>query len=339
MPDFRHLATTLRRLLAPLLLLAVLPAGAAGMTLKIATLAPDGTSWMRAMRASAEEVSQRTEGRVKLRFYPGGIMGNDQSVLRKIRAGQLHGGAITGTGLASIDPDSQVYGLPFTFRSYEEVDYVRERMDPLVIDGLKRSGYVSYGISEAGFAYLMSNRPIREIDDLKGRKVWAPEGDKISIRAFQSVGVSPIQLPLTDVLTGLQTGLIDTVGNTPTGAIALQWHTRVKYRADLPLLYTYGGLLIRDKALKRLSEPDRQVLQESIEQAIGKINTQIRNDNQEARKALAQQGIELVAPSDTEMDQWQESVVSATNQLAAEGVFSKQRLDLLRRTLREYRSR
>lgn len=339
MSNSRYLLAVLRPLLAALLVLTALPARADGVTLKIATLAPDGTSWMQAMRAGAEEISQRTEGRVKLRFYPGGIMGNDQSVLRKIRAGQLQGGAITGTGLASIEPDGQVYGLPFTFRSYEEVDYVRQRLDPLEIEGLRRKGYISYGISEAGFAYLMSTQPIREIGDLKGRKVWAPEGDQISIRAFQAVGVSPIQLPLTDVLTGLQTGLIDTVGNTPTGAIALQWHTRVKYLADLPLLYTYGSLLLQDKALKRVSEPDRQVLQESLEKAITKINAQIRKDNQEARKALAQQGIELVTPSDTQMDQWQESVVEATDQLAAEGVFSKERLELLRKTLREYRSR
>lgn len=339
MPDFSHMFAALRCLLAALFLLAALPAGAAGVTLKIATLAPDGTSWMQAMRTSAEEVSQGTDGRVKLRFYPGGIMGNDQSVLRKIRAGQLHGGAITGTGLASIEPDGQVYGLPFTFRSYDEVDYLRQRIDPLLIEDLKRKGYISYGISEAGFAYLMSNRPIREIGDLKDHKVWAPEGDKISVRAFQAVGISPIQLPLTDVLTGLQTGLIDTVGNTPTGAIALQWHTRVKYLTDLPLLYTYGSLLIQEKALKRLSEADRQILQEAIEKAVSKINAQIRKDNQEAMKALAQQGIELVTPSDTQMDQWQESVVEATDQLAAEGVFSKERLELLRKTLREYRAR
>jgi TRAP-type C4-dicarboxylate transport system substrate-binding protein len=333
------LFSALRHPLTALLLLAALPAGAAGLTLKIATLAPDGTSWMQAMRASAEEVRERTDGRVRLRFYPGGIMGNDQSMLRKIRAGQLHGGAITGTGLASIDPDSQVYGLPFAFRSYDEVDYVRERIDPLVIEGLRRNGYVSYGISEGGFAYLMSNRPIHEIGDLEERKVWAPEGDKISIRAFQSVGISPIQLPLTDVLTGLQTGLIDTVANTPTGAIALQWHTRVKYLTDLPLLYTYGSLLIHEDALKSLSAPDHEILQASIKDALAKIDADIRRDNREARRALVEQGIELIAPSDTEMDQWQRSVVSATDQLAAEGVFSKQRLELLRSTLREYRSR
>lgn len=339
MPDFRHVIHALGHLLAASLLLATFPAAATAVTLKIATLAPDGTSWMQAMRASAEDVSQRTEGRVKLRFYPGGIMGNDQSVLRKIRVGQLHGGAITGTGLASIEPDGQAYGLPFTFRSYDEVDYVRQRIDPLLIEALKRNGYISYGISEGGFAYLMSNRPIREIGDLKDRKVWVPEGDQISIRGFQAVGVSPIQLPLTDVLTGLQTGLIDTVANTPTGAIALQWHTRVKYLTDLPLLYTYGSLLIQERALQRLSEPDRRILKESIEQALAKINAQIRKDNQQAREALAQQGISFVLPSDKEMDQWQQAVVSATDQLAAEGVFSKQRLELLRTTLREYRSR
>ena len=116
------------------------------MTLKIATLAPDGSSWMQAMRDGAAEVDRLTEGRVKLRFYPGGVMGNENSVLRKIRVGQLQGGALTGGGLASLYPDSQIYSLPFLFLSYAEVAYVRERVDPILLEGLSSQWLRQYGI-------------------------------------------------------------------------------------------------------------------------------------------------------------------------------------------------
>src|SRR5512139_2770804 len=126
---------------------------AQAVVFKIATIAPDGTHWMEEMRKGADEIEKQTQGRVQFRFYPGGVMGDDNTVLRKIRIGQLQGGAITGGGLSEIYPDTQIYSIPFTFSSYAEVDYVRKRVDPLLIAGLKEKGFISFGISEGGFAY------------------------------------------------------------------------------------------------------------------------------------------------------------------------------------------
>ena len=149
------------RIMSTLLLLLLLsPSSQAATTLKIATLAPDGTNWMKQMRAAAKQIKQQTEGRVKIRFYPGGVMGNDNSVLRKIRIGQLHGGALTGGGLSIIYKDAHLYTLPFQFRNLEEVDAVRQIMDPQILEGIKKQGYISFGLSEGGFAYLLSNSPV-----------------------------------------------------------------------------------------------------------------------------------------------------------------------------------
>ncbi len=292
-----------------LCLLLILPtAQLSATTLKIATLAPDGTSWMKLMRAGAAEVEKRTSGRVKLRFYPGGVMGNDNSVLRKIRVGQLHGGAITAGGLAAIYSDIQVYSLPFLFRSFEEVDYVRERIDPLLIDGLQQAGFISYGISEGGFAYLMSHLPLDSVATLRKQKIWSPEGDRISLAAFRSIDVSPVPLPLTDVLTGLQTGLIDTVGSSPIGAIALQWHTRIKHIADIPLIYLYGTLVISEKSVNRLTPGDRLILKEVMEKQFQLINQQNRADNLGARQALQSQGIIFHQPMNGNRESWQQLI-------------------------------
>ena len=115
-----------RPVLAGILVSFFLTGWTQAATIKIATLAPDGSFWMKEVRRGADEIAERTGGRVQIRLYPGGTMGNDQAVLRKMRIGQLQGGMVVGMTLAGISPELQVYGLPLMFRSYEEVDHVRE---------------------------------------------------------------------------------------------------------------------------------------------------------------------------------------------------------------------
>ena len=321
------------------LLLLTTPLSTLATTLKIATLAPDGTRWMQMMRAGAAEVEARTEGRVKLRFYPGGVMGNDNSVLRKIRVGQLHGAALTAGGLAGVYPDIQLYSLPFLFRSFSEVDAIRTKLDPLLIEGLRNEGFISYGISESGFAYLMSQLPLDSVQALQQRKIWTPEGDQISLNAFQAIGISPVPLPLTDVLTGLQTGLIDTVASSPVGAIALQWHTRIRHVADLPLTYLYGTLVIREKALHPISANDRNTLKAVMADYTRQINHQNRDDNRQARQAMQQQGINFSDPFEQNRDSWQQLIKRVEQKLKRENQLTPeliarlyQALDQLRQT-------
>ncbi len=245
-------------------LILLLPAPLPAATLKIATLSPDGTSWMRSMRAAGKEISKRSDGRVKLRFYPGGVMGNDKSVMRKIRVGQLQGGAVTPGALDAVDKDLQVYSIPFLFRDLKEVDHVRRKMDARLMKDLEGKGFVGFGFAEGGFAYMMSRQPVKTVNDLKARKVWSPEGDRIVLTALESLGIAPVSLPIPDVLTALQTGLVDTIASPAVAAIALQWHTKVKYLTEVPLLYTYGLLVISDKAFGKLSEEDQELVREVL---------------------------------------------------------------------------
>jgi TRAP-type C4-dicarboxylate transport system substrate-binding protein len=321
------------------LLLISLSPQLGAVTLKIATLAPDGSSWMQAMREGAKEVESLTKGRLRLRFYPGGVMGNDKSVLRKIRIGQLQGGALAGGGLATIYPDSQIYSLPLLFRSDAEVAHIRKRMDPIFIEGLRRKGYVCLGFGGGGFAYLMSQVPLTRVEQVKQQKVWVPEGDEISRRAMQALGVSPIQLPITDVLTGLQTGLIDTIATSPAGAIGLQWHTRVRYLTDTPLLYLFGTLVIQEKAFARLEKDDQQHLTQVMMRVFERISAQNQQDNAEARQALMGQGIRFVQPEAEDMRAWRQLVDRAVDEMAAQGVYSEAVLKQVRADLEAFRKR
>ena len=320
-----------------LFMLLVITTSVQAQTFKIATIFPDGTSWMNTARAGAKEIAERTEGRVKFQFYPGGVMGNDATVLRKIRIGQLQGGALTGGGVADIYPDSQVYSIPFAFNSEAEVDYVRQHMDRLILDGLKKKGFISFGLSGGGFAYLMSSNRIASIDDLKQQKVWTPQGDLISRTAFEAMGVSPIPLPLVDVLTGLQTGLINAIGSSPMGAIALQWHTRVKYLADVPLIYLYATLVVKRQAFEKLSATDQKIVEEVMGRTFQKISEQNRVDNIAARTALKKQGIVFIMPEASQRRAWHDKVAEAMTRLAKQGEFSGAMLQTLRKYLHDYR--
>jgi TRAP-type C4-dicarboxylate transport system substrate-binding protein len=326
------------KLMLVTLVLVVAPLSAVdAMTLKIATISPDGTAWMIKMRAGAAEVKQRTNGRVQFKFYPGGIMGNDQSVLRKVHVGQLHGGAVASGSLAEVYPDSQIYGFPLLFRSLEEVDHVRRRFDPLIVKGLEEHGFVSFGLAEGGFAYIMCQRRLESVRDLKSSKVWIPSGDVISQTVFQVAGVSPIPLPVSDVLTSLQTGLIDTITTPPIVTIALQWHTRVKYLTDAPLSYVSALLIIDRKAFKQLTTDDQAVVREVMGRVFREIDAGNRRDNINAKEALRKQGIVFVTPDPAQLAEWQRIADTARAQLVAHGVYSKDILRALQNHLDAYR--
>lgn len=315
-------------------------AGAAhGRTLKIATLAPEGTAWMQELRKGAEEVAAATQGRVEIKFYPGGVMGNDKTVLRKIRAGQLQGGAFTGGSLNEVYTDSAIYGMPFLFRSYAEVDYVRERMDPFLQAELEKAGMVALGISEGGFAYLLSDVAVRKVDDVKGKKVWVPEGDVVSQVALEVAGVAPVPLPLADVYTGLQTKLVDTVATTPAGAIAFQWHTKVKYFTDVPLLYLVGVVAVDKGALEKLGPEDQAAVKDRMGAALARLDTLNREGNRSARDALQKQGITSVGPeSPAELARWRGIAEEALRRLREQGAYSPAVLGRIQEHLKAYRA-
>lgn len=324
-------------ILTILIFCSLVSTGSYALTLKIATLAPAGTNWMKQMKKGASEIKEKTSGRVKIKFYPGGVMGNDQSVHRKIRINQLQGGAFSSSGLAQFDNSIQALSLPMMFKSFEEVDYVRARIDERIKQHVADNGFIILGISEGGFARILSTNNISDMEDIRNSKVWIPEGDTLVEQTFQTMGITPIPLPIADVFTGLQTGLIETIASTSTGAIAFQWHSKITHMVDIPVLYVIGILAVNQKSFNRIKPDDQKVVIEVMNRIfaeMGKIN---RQDNINATSALKTQGIEVFRPGEDEIRKWQKFSDDSVQNMITQGTVDKAIVDEILKLLTEFR--
>ena len=297
-------------------------------TYKIATISPDGLSWMKKLRAGSKEIEKKTDGRVKIKIYPGGVQGDDETVLRKMRIGQLHGGAVAAGSLTRFYPDLQIYNLPMQFRSYEEVDLIRQEMDGMIAGGLEDNGIVTFAFTETGFAYLLTQKPVSSVDELSDLKAWIPDGDPIAAELVRAFNVSPIPLNITDVLAGLQTGLINAVVVPPSVALALQWHNHVKYMTDLPLLYIYSTLAMDKKSFNRISAADQMIVRLVMDRLFTEVGAETRIDNAKALQAMKTIGIKPVEVTAEQLPAWQAVADASVKHLVASGEISPESVQL-----------
>ncbi len=262
--------------------------------IKFATVAPEGSTWMKHMRALDKEVMEKSGGRLGFRIYAGGVAGDELDVLKKIRIGQIHCAAFTGVGFGHILPMVRVLDLPFLFRNDEEVDLVHRKLRPFFAEQFRKKGFELLGWAEVGNVNLFSKQPIREVKDLSGLKVWTWSGDPIAKETFVAMGINPIPLAITDVTTALSTGMIDTVYAPPLGALALQWQTSLKYMMALPLVHSTGAVLISSNYIQKLPPDLRELLISAFDKAMKELTLDLRRQNTEAIKIIQDSGLEII---------------------------------------------
>ena len=331
----------LKKLCALLLLILLLPAAQAqeSYVLKFATLAPQGSTWMNIIADWAKKVEQESQGRLSFKLYPGGVSGDEPDVLRKIRFGQLHGGAMTGHGIGYIYSPARVLEIPFLFRDYAEVDHVRAQLMPDIREGFRKNGFELLGWMEVGFVQLFSQTPIYSLDDMRKRRIWLWQGDPLGQAFFAASGISPVSLPITEVYTSLSTGLIDTTISPPLGAIALQWFTKTSYMTDIPVMDGIGGLLVTRKFFDTLPTDLQQLLRRTGEEASTRLIVETRRDNQKSLAVLKQNGIRFTSEwkdSDTALYDLRDRAAAA---LAKDGYIPAELFARTRQELDKYRAR
>ncbi len=322
------------------LALLVSPADSTAKTLviKLATLAPEGSSWIATFNSIDTEVREKTGNQVRFKFYPGGVLGDEKDMLRKMHIGQIHGAALTSAGLSAIFSEMDVFQIPFLFESHNEIDYVVKEMDAFFREGFDKNNYTLLGWSEGGFVRLMSTTPVATLDDLRKVKVWTWEDSPMTKIIFDEADISAIPLSVPDVLVGLQTGLVDLVYAPPIGAISLQWFTKIKYMTDVNLLYLIGAVVIKKKVFNKISPAHQKILMDVFQRQMTQLKTTIRKENQEAIQVMIKHGVKIITPSAEQVAEYEK--VSAQAMQRIEGkTFSKKVRDEVTEKINTYRKK
>ena len=312
-------------------------AAAQQYTIKFATVAPEGSSWIKIMREYDKAVREQSGGRVGFKIYANMVAGDEKDVIRKIRIGQYHAGGFTGVGLGEVAKTVRILDAPFLFKNYDEIDYIINKYDAQFTKAFEDGGFVLLGWAEVGFVYVYADRRIYSPDDLKETKMWMWEGDPIAQAAFQAIGISPIQLSLTDVMTSLQTGMINAVYNAPYALVALQWFTRVKYMMGEPLAISNGAVLVSKKVFDTYPKDIQEILLTNGRKYLRELTITSRKENAQAIETLKKNGIEVTMPAKATTEQFAATGEKARKLLVGR-LFSQEFLDSVESSLRAYRS-
>ena len=313
---------------------AAAQAGDSKHVLKVASLAPENSSWAKAFKRMSREINKRTDGAVDMKIYPGGVMGDEPAMVRKMRTGQLDGAAITNVGLGEIEPKILVLQVPLMFKNWEEVDYVRNKMSDTFEELLSKKGFTLLTWGDVGFNYVFSKKAIRVPDDIKSTKAWVWESDPIMNKVMDVANVNAVPLEVTDVLPSLTTGVINSFTNSPYGAVSLQWYSRAEYVTNLKLAVIVGGIVMSKKSMEKLPEKYREIIREVAEDGGKELLGQIREDNEEAIKTIQGAGIDVVQP--TSMDKWKAIAKETKEELTGE-LFPESLIQEIEKHLEDYR--
>ncbi len=267
-------------------------------TIKFATLAPEGSTWMNVMREFDKDLREKTGGEVGFKIYAGGVLGDEKDVLRKMRIGQVHAAGFTGVGMGEILPEVRILDTPFLFRSYEDIDFIHEKFYDRFSQGFEKKGYVLLGWAEVGFVYIYTKSKVEDLNAMKKVKMWVWEGDRVAEATFKAFGLRPIPLSIIDVMTALQTNMVEAVYTSPLGAVVLQWFTKVNYMTELPLANAAGAILISAKQFNKIPAEQQAILKELGKKYLAKLTRLSRKDNEDSIETMKQSSLQVIAVTD-----------------------------------------
>jgi len=304
--------------------------------IKIALVTPEGSTWTNTLHRMVDEVRAKTDGELDLKVYAGGISGDELDVIRKIQAGQIHAAGFSGVGLGILLPKMRILEAPLLYKSYEEIDFVKERLYKEFAYDFERKGYILLGFAEAGFVYFFSAREISGQDELKKIKMWVWKGDPVAQTFFSTFGIKTYPLHLADVNTGLETGMIDSFYSPTLAAVAFQWYTKIKNMLDYPMVNSTGALLMSKKRFEGLSEKNQLILKEAAKKYCAELVRLTRRDNAQARAILKESGVKFVLPSMQVVSSFEENA-KKTYEINIPELYSQELFNKIEQILTEYR--
>jgi len=279
------------------------PSLAEDVVIKLATVVPDGSIWDKNLKQMGADWKQATGDRVSVTVFGGGSQGDEPTVLRKMRLDALQAGSLTVVGLANIDSAFNVFNVPFFFESYDELNAVIEKLTPVLKKRVEAKGFVLLHWGHGGWLQVFTKRPVQSVADLKSIKLYTSAGDDRMTQWFKANGFQPRAMAMTDILTGLTTGMIEGLPTPPLAAMAFQWYRQTPYMLDIGLAPLVGATVVTRKTWNRIAEADRQKLIEAAAAVEKRLQVEVPKQDGFAVALMSNQGLTVTKATGPEWRQ------------------------------------
>jgi TRAP-type C4-dicarboxylate transport system substrate-binding protein len=260
-------------------------------TIKLATVVPEGSIWDKNIKQMAEEWKQATDGRVAVTIYSGGAQGDEPTVLRKMRLDALQAAAFTAVGLGTIDASFNVFDIPFFFDSYDELNFVTAQLTPAIRKRIEPKGFVLLNWGHGGWAQVFTKKPVQTVDDLKKVKMYTSAGNDRMVQWFKAQGFEPRPMAMTDIMTGLTTGMIEGLPTPPLAALMFQWYRQTPYMLDLGLAPIIGANVINKSTWNAIPEADRAKLTVAAEGVEKRLQADVPKQDEASIAEMTKRGL------------------------------------------------
>lgn len=334
--------TPLSRVSTLLLALALGGAGTASaqepIKIKMATLVPDGSAWHLVLQEMAEKWKTQTNGKVTVQIYAGSVAGDDADVVRKMRLGTLNAGLLTSVGLSTIDRTVYALQVPMMYASYDELDYVLEKMEPKLKAALEAKGFVVLNWVDAGWVRFFTKTPVTRPEDMKPLKLFAWAGDNDAIEVWKGAGFNPVPLPSTEISTALQTGLVSALATTPQAAVILQWYNHAKNMTDVKWAVLLGATVVSKATWEKIPADLRPGLLKTAQEYGARLRDEVHKADSRDIEAMRKRGLNVVTVDAAAEAQWRSLVGTVEGKIRGK-IIPAEAYDEAKKHLADFRSR
>ena len=299
----RYLLTTT---ILALVVSSLLTAADKPVIVKMASLAPEGSPWHEVLQEIAQDWRELSGGKVRLKIYAGGVVGDESDMVRKLRIGQIQAAALTAEGLSYIDRGIYALSIPLLASNYQELDWIRDRMEPELKARFADQGFKVLAWADVGWVYWFTRHPVRTPDDLRPQRIFTWAGDAEAPKLWKGAGFLPVPLSAMDVLPALETGLIDAVDATPLTVASFQWFGTAKHMTNLPWAVLTGALIITQEVWMKIPDDLRPLLEDAVMKRTLRIKDEIRYMDNEAVEVMKDHGLKVIDITAAEKAQWEE---------------------------------
>ena len=281
------------------------------LKIKIGTVAPSGTLWHQILQQMGQDWERISDGRVTVTIYPNGILGDEVDMLRKVRIGSLQAVALSGAGLSHADPGVSCLQIPMMISSYEELDYVMERVTPTLEERLAEKNLIVLNWSDVGWVHFFTTEPARTLDDIREMKLFTSAGDPDTEDLYRELGFNPIPMPVTEMVPNLMTGLIDAIDVPPLFALADQSFALANNMIDVRWAPLVGATVIRKEVWESIPADLRPALLRAARDAGDEYREKIRQMGEESVAAMKTHGLNVIELDEATRADWQAEAEAA----------------------------